>query len=655
MLARPDTPGVYIHPVDAGQGLVAATRTDIAGFAGIAERGPIGLPVTVRSMRQFESVFGGYIGGGYLAYAVRGFFENGGIQCRVCRVAAAEATAASASIRLADGRFGSTIRASSAGTWGNALTVTITPSRQADTIATGAESARTCRVASTQGFDRLALVRISQDGIELWRIVAAVDPARSSLHWTHPEPGLRAEWEEPLAGIDLGRPFRIERIDYDLTFRERGRLAGVFGALSPVPGAPRHAAAILRLPRALSSTTVDSQLDQNLAAAPPPGLVDIEDGTSPDWAAVPVIAPEGATLSLGGGVDGLTLLAPEDYVRHGLAPLEAARDVAILACPDIHIQPVRVERETLPQPGIDPCEPCVTPAAPAPTFAWPEAELPPVFTPAQIYRVQAEMIEQCERLRDRVALIDPPYATASKSALGPGPVRNWRSRFDSAFGVLAFPWLQAPDPLRRNRTRAVPPSGHIAGQYAAGDLASGYPRAVADEPFAWALAATADVSAPVHGLLNSEGINVMAARSGRSLRNLGARAMSSDPTWRFASTRRLVSMLRDALDVATQWAAFEPNDDRTRLLLSENISAFLDRLWRQGALAGPVAEHAYAVRCDESNNSANSRADGRLHVDIAIAPCAPLEFIVLRIGRQANAFELTEETARGSAYIGGAA
>jgi phage tail sheath protein FI len=655
MLGHPDSPGVYIQPVDAGAGRIDAVRTDIAGFAGIAERGPIGVAVAIRSMRQFESVFGSYIGSGYLAYAVRGFFENGGVLCRVCRVAAVEAATASARIRLGDGRFGLTLTASSPGGWGNGILARITPTRRAETLALRSPGARLSEVNSTQGFARFALVRITQDAAELWRIVADVDPAHGLIHWTHPDPAWRAQWEAPLTGLDLGRGFRIERIDYDFAFREHGQLVGVYTALSPVTFAPRFAGAILTLPRALTGAPLDDVAEQALPQAPPPAVAAVTDGSAADWAGVALMVRSGAELAFVGGNDGLALLSPDDYLSRGMAPLEAARDVAMLACPDVNIHPVRIAHDPLVPVPVDPCAPCLLPTAPVAVTTAVEPELPPIFTLDQVHRVQAAMIDQCERLRDRVALIDGPHATADGTALGPGPIRAWRSRFDSGFGILCHPWLATPDPLRRGRTRTVPPSGHIAGQYAATDLAAGFPRAAADRPLVWALAATMTVSPPVHGLLNSEGVNVIAAREGRALRNLGARTMASDPSWRFVPVRRLVSMLRDALDVATQWAVFEPHDDATRMLLRESIAAFLDRLWRLGALVGTTADQAYRVRCDETNNSAADRANGRLAVDVAIAPSAPLEFIVLRVGRQANSFELVEDSASMSAIVGGAA
>jgi phage tail sheath protein FI len=264
------------------------------------------------------------------------------------------------------------------------------------------------------------------------------------------------------------------------------------------------------------------------------------------------------------------------------------------------------------------------------------------------------MVDQCERLRDRVALIDPPFSAAASATLGPGPVRAWRSRFDSGFGALYHPWLVVPDPLSRGSTRPVPPSGHVAGQHAAMDRRSGVHRAAADVPLAWAQGASFAIDPAVHGVLNTDGINVITARTGRTLRVMGARTMSSDPTWSFLPVRRLVSALRDALDAATQWAVFEPNDDATRRLMQDNIATFLDGLWRQGALAGTVAAEAYRVRCDAVNNDDTRRANGELHVDIGIAPSRPMEFIVLRVGRQANSFELTEDAAPRAAYVGGA-
>ena len=85
------------------RGEVAIVRTDVAGFAGYTERGPLPpetppenfdpstVALKVTSWTEFVLNFGGLIRNAYLPYAVRGFFENGGTECYVARVAAIRA------------------------------------------------------------------------------------------------------------------------------------------------------------------------------------------------------------------------------------------------------------------------------------------------------------------------------------------------------------------------------------------------------------------------------------------------------------------------------------------------------------------------------------------------------------------------------------
>ena len=98
------TPGVYRTPQVAPQPSLQLVRTDIAGFVGIAERGPLpeDFPadkfdgtqavLKISSWKQFLANFGGFHPYSYLAYSARAFFENGGQDCYVARVAATTAT-----------------------------------------------------------------------------------------------------------------------------------------------------------------------------------------------------------------------------------------------------------------------------------------------------------------------------------------------------------------------------------------------------------------------------------------------------------------------------------------------------------------------------------------------------------------------------------
>jgi hypothetical protein len=107
------TPGVYFERRDITPFTIGIPRSDIAGFAGITMRGPLFTPVRIESWRQFVSVFGDFISQGYLAYAVYGFFANGGRTCWISRVANPS------SAQYARREFGElAVQASSRGSWG---------------------------------------------------------------------------------------------------------------------------------------------------------------------------------------------------------------------------------------------------------------------------------------------------------------------------------------------------------------------------------------------------------------------------------------------------------------------------------------------------------------------------------------------------------
>ena len=54
-IQHPAAPGAYLQRYDQPPPVVAL-RTDIPGFVGIAQRGPLGVAVAVQSMRQFQAV-----------------------------------------------------------------------------------------------------------------------------------------------------------------------------------------------------------------------------------------------------------------------------------------------------------------------------------------------------------------------------------------------------------------------------------------------------------------------------------------------------------------------------------------------------------------------------------------------------------------------
>jgi phage tail sheath protein FI len=122
-------PGVYIEEVDTGNKPIEGVSTSTAGFLGVTERGPL-VPTLVTSFSDFTNAFGSYVQemvqgvpvDRYLAYAVEGFFQNGGQRCFVMRVAGVTPPASLTSL---DG--GMTVTANGPGAWGNNIAVQTAP------------------------------------------------------------------------------------------------------------------------------------------------------------------------------------------------------------------------------------------------------------------------------------------------------------------------------------------------------------------------------------------------------------------------------------------------------------------------------------------------------------------------------------------------
>jgi uncharacterized protein len=123
------TPGVYFEFQDAAPPVTRRIRTDIAGFVGLAERGPLNRAVQIESWRQFQARFGNFVPYGFLAYAVKGFFENGGRTCFIVRIAGFTAAKAELILQSSGGTNVLRLTANNEGIWGNKIAIALTQVR----------------------------------------------------------------------------------------------------------------------------------------------------------------------------------------------------------------------------------------------------------------------------------------------------------------------------------------------------------------------------------------------------------------------------------------------------------------------------------------------------------------------------------------------
>jgi hypothetical protein len=177
----------------------------------------------------------------------------------------------------------------------------------------------------------------------------------------------------------------------------------------------------------------------------------------------------------------------------------------------------------------------------------------------------------------------------------------------------------------------VPPGGAVCGIYAQTDSTRGVWTAPANVAVTGAIDLEYDVDRDRQQVLNPRGVNCIRRLRGRGIRLWGARTLSTDPEWKYISVRRLVIFLEHSIYRSIQWVVFEPNGPQLWVRVKRAIVTFLITQWRLGALSGYKAQEAFSVSVGPETMTEDDILNGRLIVQIGIAPVRPAEFVVFRI------------------------
>ena len=572
MQLRP--PGVYIERAEHRDFSLDIGRTGIPAFLAITTKGPLNQPVKINTFNSFCSIFGDRVSGSYTYDSVKAFFDNGGRECVIVRVARTEARgrverATSAGLLVKDrkGADNLAIMARNEGSWGNDIVVEVlNPPPSAQTFLTVDLDAGdfSCTVKSARGFHRGSVVRIFDGESEAYVTLTRVQA--KSLEWATSDAVTRR--------FRSAAPTYLEPMEFELR-ASNPDCREVFSNLSFSPLSERY-----------FERLVNSNSD----------LIRIENFGSPNPYphCYPVDTP---STRLSDGMDGIANIGPDDFIgfnagpneRMGLGVLDEVEDVDLILAPDL-------------------------------MFAYSHSSR--FRSLKDVEAVQEALISNCENRRDRFAILDMPPDCGYEQAL------QWRMLFDTSFGALYFPWIKIDS---HGHKTTIPPSGFVAGVIAKSDKKLGVHNPPANEVLEGAIDLDILLNDAHLGHLNAEGVNCIRSFPNRGIRLWGARTLSGHPRWKYINVRRIFTMLVRVLQEGTQWAVFEPNDRSLWDTVTLNISEFLDRLHGKGYFKGEAKEQAFFVKCDEETNPPEVRDAGMLIVEIGIAPVRPAEFLVFRI------------------------
>lgn len=665
-------PGIYRTPDEPIRALTGV-RMDVCAFVGVAPRGPArepvfheqwaarpcaegatvvhSIPIAVESWNQYLRHFGGFEGPGLLPYAVASFFENGGRRAWIVRIVhryfkpdgtpddpknqAGIARAAVAGLAAAGGRK-VWFAARNEGSWGNALRVRLSFTTLSLALAPSDFFPNRLRLPAGVKIAPGAMLRLGLGaGVRAIRRVAtmvddwnAADGSRQRWAW----------FDLPVAPAPQVAELVEGRIDID----DGVNPTETHDHLGLSANHPRWIAAVL----ANESELVLPCDDPGLPAGDPLAYwLDCDLQIDP---ALPSYEASGFT----GGADRYADITPDDFFDEkwvvgndcpgsGIHSLVDIEDLSLLVAPDLYspgpLPPV--ELITAPTSFAGPqFSECIAPV-PAPPQGPPPEDLTGLrLDPNQdldtIAALQKRMVDLADQLESFIVLLDVPPGLSQRRML------YWRAKFDSAYAAAYHPWLNvARTDDRRDALVAVNPAAVAAGIIAQRENQFGVPFGPANVIAAGVVDALDRVSAARHDELHQSAINVyIPERDG--MRLTAARTLSLDQTWRQLNVRRLITMIRRALDRQMQWAVFEPNDRKLRFQISRMLEAYMRRLYRANAFTGATEAQAFFVKCDERLNPPLTQRQGRLIAQIGVAPAEPLEFIILNIARDAD-FSLT--------------
>ncbi len=258
----------------------------------------------------------------------------------------------------------------------------------------------------------------------------------------------------------------------------------------------------------------------------------------------------------------------------------------------------------------------------------------------QVHGVMELMISACEGASDgsipnppnRMVLIDPP-----SDRVKPQEVVEWLAQFGrrSMFAALYYPWIKVANPRENGRLISVPPCGHMMGVWGRTDETRGVYKAPANEVPRGVIDIAYDTNFREQELLNPLGINCIRRFPNRGIRIWGARTLvePEKTEWRYISVRRLISYIAKSIELGTQWAVFEPNDEDLWARVRRTVTSFLERIWREGALFGASPEQAFYVKCDAELNPPETMILGRLYIEVGVCPVRPAEFVIFRLSQ----------------------
>ena len=242
---------------------------------------------------------------------------------------------------------------------------------------------------------------------------------------------------------------------------------------------------------------------------------------------------------------------------------------------------------------------------------------------------------------DCFVVIDPVSVTSGADAIS--AITGYTA---SSYGAVYYPKLKMIDPSKTGASaiRDTAPGGAILGLYSRVEAE----RTVAKAPAGFsydvrnAFGLVTSFTEAEQGTMYDAHVNSMKAIPGAGVIINGARTLKKTTVLKYVPTRRSLNYVKSQSKRLTDFAVFEPNNDRLWTNIQVRLSKFLAEFWSAGGLKGKNTSEAFYVLCDSTNNTTNTIENGEVHIEVGVALQTPAEFIVIEVSQFVGGSNLNE-------------
>ena len=583
-----DQPGIYHEEVATFNEPIQPVSISTAGFVGVTEWGPVDTPTLVTSFSEYLTLFGGYQEKSDMTYAVKGFFDNGGTRCYILRVSASGVTGAQSTLDLDDSVPATILTVSSKyeGIYGNDIGVKVYPDalHNSDVTDNALAGATILKVSNPANLKAGSVIEISEGATSEYVKVSTVQTSTAGVHTVILDTGL-ANGYTTSANVQ-STEFKIE-----VYYVDKITPAETFSGLSIESDVSNFVESVIN-----NSSTGSKYISVEKDATNASGLgLNTPVGVDP-------------LAFLTGGVDphydvsGATGLAVTDLVGNdtdstGLYAFGSIDELGILAfIPNTYSTDFSYEHILVHA-----------------TSVWAESRK----TTVAIFGTDPTKTVETT-LSDKIA-----------------------AGFNSKYAALFNNRIQVLEtrPNTGSTTRFITPLGHIAGKIAQVDdlpeIGGVWESPAGSKPYGNlvnALGVEDSLSRGKMGQYNLNNINVVRSFPNEGVLIYGSRTLSQTLKDRYINVVRTLIYAQVSVSATLNKFVFRNNNADTWRQIERLLTSFLEEMWKDGGLKGTNPTDAFFVKVGESGGvqTATDTLEGRIIVEVGIAPNRPGEFLIFR-------------------------